>query len=246
MSKKFLTSDNHFYHTNVIRYCNRPFTSNLANFIGDASKLGFEDQEKKSAAIQKDVEEMNETMVRNWNAIVGPEDTVYHLGDFAFAARAVEIFTPKLNGKKILIAGNHDFVHPSHKKSKNPENHAKWVEAYKRWGWSEVKLADTLEVPGVATFNLAHIPYASGYTEDDEEGRQYKVRKWAAKEDGRPLLNGHVHSAWSTRWTPQGNLMINVGVDSPGTPWNKDFRPASLEEIIEVFNDECKRRNQRS
>jgi calcineurin-like phosphoesterase family protein len=207
----------------------------------DAESLGFEDALKKAAAIQKDVEEMNNTMVRNWNNIVSPNDTVYHLGDFAFAARAVEVFTPLLNGKKILITGNHDFPHPSHRKSRRPENQAKWIEMYKSWGWHDVKLSDTLRVPGVATFNLHHIPYSSGYTAADEEDRQYKIQKYAAKDDQLPLLCGHVHEKWSVKRTPSGTIMINVGVDSPNMPWSKQLRPASLEEIVEVYNNEFKR-----
>ena len=50
----FFTSDHHFYHTNIIKYCQRPFQS---------------------------VEEMNEVMVERWNAVVGKNDTVYYLGD---------------------------------------------------------------------------------------------------------------------------------------------------------------------
>ena len=54
-SKVFFTSDTHFYHGNIIRFCNRPF---------------------------KDVETMNETIISNWNNTVGQDDIVFHLGDF--------------------------------------------------------------------------------------------------------------------------------------------------------------------
>ena len=52
----FFTSDTHFGHANIIRYCKRPFDS---------------------------VNEMNDTMVARWNASVKPTDTIFHLGDFA-------------------------------------------------------------------------------------------------------------------------------------------------------------------
>lgn len=83
MSKIFLVSDTHFFHSNIIKYCNRPFAS---------------------------VEEMNRVMIEKWNAVVSPEDTVIHLGDFALgpAPRYAEILKA-LHGKtKILIIGNHD------------------------------------------------------------------------------------------------------------------------------------------
>lgn len=84
----YFTSDHHFYHTNIIKYCNRPFAT---------------------------VEEMNEFMVAQWNNIVKSDDIVYYLGDFSLAIRPVELFLPRLNGTKHLIMGNHDQCHPVHK-----------------------------------------------------------------------------------------------------------------------------------
>ena len=85
MSKVFFTSDLHFGHKNIIRFDNRPFTS---------------------------VEEMDDAMIRNWNAKVSEEDTVYILGDISWYsdAKTSEIFN-FLHGHKILIKGNHDRVH---------------------------------------------------------------------------------------------------------------------------------------
>lgn len=78
----FFTSDTHFSHENIIRYCARPFAS---------------------------VEEMNREMTARWNAVVGPRDTVYHLGDFSLGKDSPTKFLRKLNGgKKILVRGNHD------------------------------------------------------------------------------------------------------------------------------------------
>ena len=80
MPKIWFTSDPHFGHANIIRLCNRPFSS---------------------------VEEMNEVLVANYNALVRPEDTLYMLGDVAFKHKADTII-PRINGCKILIEGNHD------------------------------------------------------------------------------------------------------------------------------------------
>jgi calcineurin-like phosphoesterase family protein len=63
---------------------------------------------------------MDETLIRNWNSVVRPDDLVYHLGDFAFGLhdgdRVRSIFI-RLMGRKILVLGNHDYkkanvVHP--------------------------------------------------------------------------------------------------------------------------------------
>jgi len=57
---------------------------------------------------------MNEKMVAVWNTIVGIDDTVYHLGDFAWGTNAEHIgsFIRRLNGDKHLVLGNHDKLKP--------------------------------------------------------------------------------------------------------------------------------------
>lgn len=79
----FFTSDTHFGHKNIITICNRPFNS---------------------------IEEMNETLIENWNKKVSPDDTIFHLGDFALGGSNVWIpILERLNGHKYLILGNHDY-----------------------------------------------------------------------------------------------------------------------------------------
>jgi len=79
----FFTSDTHFGHTGVIKHANRPFY---------------------------DKEEMDAKLIENWNDTVNVNDTVYHMGDFAFLNRTktAEIMA-QLNGKIHLILGNHDY-----------------------------------------------------------------------------------------------------------------------------------------
>lgn len=79
----WFTGDHHWGHANIIKYCNRPFSS---------------------------VEEMDEVMIQNWNKRVKPKDTVYHLGDFALCKTSEEIeqLANSLNGEIHLILGNHD------------------------------------------------------------------------------------------------------------------------------------------
>ena len=81
-AKTYFISDTHFNHKNIIKYCNRPF---------------------------KDVEEMNKVLIKNWNEAITDFDTVFHLGDVALTNESeIKELIPKLNGKKILIKGNHD------------------------------------------------------------------------------------------------------------------------------------------
>lgn len=80
--KVFFTSDTHFFHGNIMRYCNRPFGS---------------------------VEEMNEALVENWNRVVPRDGIVFHLGDFAFGGEENwNSILDKLKGEIHLILGNHD------------------------------------------------------------------------------------------------------------------------------------------
>jgi calcineurin-like phosphoesterase family protein len=87
MSKKFYISDLHIDHANVLGFDNRPF---------------------------KDVEEMNNELIRRWNDMVSDGDLVYILGDMFWCSpkKAMPIME-QLNGQKILVKGNHDRWHDS-------------------------------------------------------------------------------------------------------------------------------------
>jgi calcineurin-like phosphoesterase family protein len=79
---KWFISDTHFSHTNIIRYAGRPF---------------------------QNVDEMNQRLIENWNALVEPEDTVFFLGDFGLGKTDfLQRLCSKLQGYKICIRGNHD------------------------------------------------------------------------------------------------------------------------------------------
>ena len=82
MINTWFISDTHFGHKNILEYEReaRPFSS---------------------------IEEMHEVMIENWNRVVGSQDIVYHLGDFAFGRHNIQI-AERLNGKKRLVMGNHD------------------------------------------------------------------------------------------------------------------------------------------
>ena len=84
MSTVWITSDLHFGHHNILKFeaKNRRFNSST---------------------------EMDEFMIREWNAKVRANDTVYILGDFAFcSAEEAATIARRLNGHKILVKGNHD------------------------------------------------------------------------------------------------------------------------------------------
>lgn len=79
---KWFTSDLHFFHKNILKFTNRPVSS---------------------------VEEMHDTIINNWNAVVQPTDIVYHLGDLNFSKpHSVIPLLERLNGEIQLLQGNHD------------------------------------------------------------------------------------------------------------------------------------------
>ena len=87
--KTYLTADLHFGHANIIGFCDRPF---------------------------KDIIEMEEALIDNWNSVVRSSDLIYNLGDISLRGPKYKEWyselIPKMNGRKVLILGNHDYLKP--------------------------------------------------------------------------------------------------------------------------------------
>lgn len=80
--KVWFTSDLHFWHKNICKYCNRPYET---------------------------IEEMNEAIIANWNSVVKEDDVVFVLGDLGFCGiEKLRHLMSQLKGKIFLIQGNHD------------------------------------------------------------------------------------------------------------------------------------------
>lgn len=79
--KIFLTSDTFFGRSQIIEIANRPFA---------------------------DVEEMNEELIKLWNKVVGVDDIVYHLGNFAWSPVVADDVLKKLNGNITFMVGEYD------------------------------------------------------------------------------------------------------------------------------------------
>jgi len=156
----FFTSDSHFGHARIIELSARPFAN---------------------------VEEMNEALIQKWNSVVGPEDTVYHLGDFFMGPPETALLRKRLNGKIILVKGNHD----------------KKDVVLKNAGVDEIHRNLYLELDGYKLY-LAHIPM-----HEDPGERFYPAEfKKPPTEEHDYFLCGHVHEKWKRR-----GKTINVGVD---------------------------------
>lgn len=130
---------------------------------------------------------MDKSLIDNWNSLVSPTDTVYHLGDFSFASKEdTEAIVKSLNGNKILIRGNHDRFTSTKMRA---------------FGFADVYQSLQIDFFGQKV-NLSHYPYyAAGAI---SEGKQ----NFYLENDGNWLLHGHVHNSYKRK-----DKMINVGVD---------------------------------
>lgn len=82
-SRTHFIADPHFYHSNIIKYCERPF---------------------------KDKLDMNRSIIANWNEHVKKGDTVIVLGDLLFGGvKRVKEILDQINGDIIWVPGNHDY-----------------------------------------------------------------------------------------------------------------------------------------
>lgn len=178
----FFTSDTHFWHKNIIEHCDRPWDT---------------------------VEEMNEGLIERWNEVVGPHDTVYHLGDFSFGNldKTTEVFT-RLNGNKLLVKGNHD------------------GKAVCQQGWGWVK--DYYKIKPKTIFEdfdgnprevgrqiaLCHFPHES----------------WENMHHGAWHLHGHCHGTLPDR----GGLRVDMGVDN--LQFWYAYRPVAFTELEELMS----------
>ncbi len=155
----YFTSDLHFGHAGIMKSCGRPFES---------------------------VDEMNKTLIRNWNAWVSPYDEVYILGDLTMQApNRAEEYLKQLNGRKYMITGNHDtFLF----KDNFDTSLFEWVKTY-----YELHYKDEL-------FVLFHYP----------------ILEWRKSLYGSYHLHGHQHNHadYNLENREAGIRRYDVGVDA--------------------------------
>lgn len=177
----WFSSDLHLNHSKIIEYCNRPFSN---------------------------VEEMNKTIIDNWNKVVSPEDVVFCLGDIALGGSgAWNTLIPQLNGKIHLVLGNHDIRN--------------WRESYKNL-FESVTEQLTVEIDK-KTFILTHFPLLCYH---GTWGTEMNV--WN--------LHGHVHVCKNKQANTGKDFermkltfptQYDVGVDL------NDYTPISFDEVKE-------------
>ena len=179
----WFTSDLHFGHKNILKFCKRPWDT---------------------------VEEMDEGLIQNWNRVVGKDDLVFNLGDFAFATngRWKELLN-QLNGHHYLILGNHDVV--------------RWPGDKTMELFEGVSHQMILKIDG-RTVYLNHYPYLCF-------GGAWRKLEYAVYQ-----LFGHVHSGPNCNGADTDRLInlfpyqYDVGVD------NNNYTPVSWQQVQEIIN----------
>lgn len=171
----YFISDTHLGHSAVIKYDDRPFTT---------------------------VEEMDEAIIARWNGVVNNGDTVYIVGDLCWETSDAPRYLSRLNGKKILITGNHD---------------EKWLT--RTDGAKYFKLITPYletEINGVK-ITLCHYPML--------EWRN--SRKKGSKKLGY-LIHGHTHARKGDFFKPLFLIphALNAGADVNG------LTPATFDELV--------------
>jgi calcineurin-like phosphoesterase family protein len=180
----WFTSDLHLGHARIIELCNRPYA---------------------------DVREMNEEIIRRWNAVVSSGDQVYVLGDVALGKIDESLpLVARLAGTKLLVPGNHDRCWSGNKKIR-PIDRSRYEAVFDQILPEQHTYTDWL---------LCHFPTAGdSHTEDryPEHRPTLPDRQW--------LIHGHVHQMWKIN-----GRQINVGVDR----WN--FTPVCEEELRAIVH----------
>ena len=172
----FFTSDTHYFHFSVLKYANRPFNS---------------------------LEEMHSKMIENWNAIVGKNDTVYHLGDFFLTTKLdlIDGILDQLNGHIKILPGNHDQWLRKHARLRNA---------------SKIMLLSPLE-------EIKH------YHNDKKYYLtlcHFPMLRWNKSHYGAIQLHGHSHGNLDEYNATQPLIRMDVGVDS------SQYTPINFEQIL--------------
>lgn len=212
MSKIWFTSDTHFGHGNIIKYCNRPFLADADREALEANGGTWHNGNWKRGSgwkmSREAVEMMDNTIIDAINAKVGTDDILWHLGDFAMPGkyryeRMCRYYRDRIHCQNIyLVWGNHD---------------TRSIGDMFQRTHDKVRIREQ----GVDIV-LCHEAFAI----------------WDKSHRGAWNLYGHSH-AGAEKWLDQimpGRRSMDVGVDNANKLLG-EFRPFSFEEVYEIMKD---------
>lgn len=243
MSNIWLTSDTHFHHKNIVRGTT---TWGSDPTKGDASVNHTRDFDT--------LEEHDEALIKNINAVVMPDDVLYHLGDWSFGGQEqVWNFRKRIYCKNIhLILGNHD--HHIEKNIQLPNAHT--VCKSKEEGdiihdgpCPKVTGHDTAFIRPATSHELFKSVQDYSYREIGGQGIvmcHYAMRTWNKAHKGTWMLYGHSHGTLSNyggiqvdhlKKGPVKTHYVNYKTMDVGIDTHPEFRPYHIEEIRKIMKD---------
>lgn len=245
---KYFTSDLHFNHKSIIDFCpgrikmmginpevvkkenecrhalqknkqaiKKESRKNPKSELREVCPLLVKAHEESSKELMR---QHNEGIVRLLNKYVKKRDTLYIIGDFAFGAIGeAKKWLLKLNGRKVLILGNHD----------------RNARVMFEMGFQDVFENHQIKLDDIKV-NLSHFPYLPSW--------YHRLRHWVfyrknpdkrylhkrIYDTGKWLLHGHTHDQ---EVMAMGKRSIHVGIDAWG-------RPVSEKEIIKIIRNKTK------
>lgn len=191
---RWLTSDLHFSHINILDYCKRPFSN---------------------------IDDMNRNIIDNINSMVSQDDELWILGDIAMGQLEFSLpLVKRILARKIIVAGNHDRIHPYYG-TKSTRFLPQYLEAT---GAERIETGNTtLTLSDGTNVLVSHFPYPDKdfrpqVSRNGKINTKDKFADYRLKDEGGWLLCGHVHEKWAV----QGK-QINVGIDAwGGKPVSED------------------------
>jgi calcineurin-like phosphoesterase family protein len=194
----FITSDTHLGHKKILEYTGRPFNS---------------------------VGHMNEAFISNFNSVLDDDDLLIIVGDAVMGRRDENLpLFDRIRGKKLLIAGNHDYIHPMHSKAQRE----KWMPVYEEH-FDAIVSETRIFVADAGIFVVNHFPYAGDHQENRYDAAEIDL--YRPVDEGKWLLHGHVHSQ-AALWGPR---QIHVGIDADYTPYGVDrYHPIPVGVLAQV------------
>lgn len=188
--KVFFTSDTHFGHKNILKFCNRPF---------------------------ENIKQHNEALVQYWNETVGPNDIIFHLGDFFWFNSRTETLKliKQLNGQIYVVPGNHDTINQF-----------------------EYCLRD---LPNFHLISDVACVFLTNY-DSNQPGKSIEIylshfvlSTWSHRDRKAINLFGHIHSGPLANVDfdddiPLRSYQYDVGCD------NNNYRPIEIREILKIMD----------
>ena len=212
--KVFFTSDTHYGHKNICRGVSE----------WDASR-GWDSLDRRRDF--DTLEEMNDAIVNNINAVVGKDDTLVHLGDWSFGGyENIAKFRQRLNVRNIvLVYGNHDH----HIKRNKVFDKAYDMDGGKV-GMPDIAVVSATCAEDLFTHRTQYLELTVVESLGDRAIKtnficfHFPIASWDMLGKGHIHLHGHIHTPDYMKIGP--GKMMDVGMD--GHP---EFRPYSLDEI---------------